>query len=271
MGLWIGEEMQLCVVTLQRRPAPQNPVPTPLRTYGNPNQGKVAPRQAKIHLCWRRFVFSVGPSCPSFRKGDLWARFCGWRFLVTLARNSGTMSSLYTVKGVIVLDNDGERLLAKYYDDESYPTVKEQRAFEKSLFQKTSRTNGADIVMFEGVTCVFKSNVDLLFYVFGSATENELMLSSVLNGFYDAIRMVVRDNLEKATLFQSLSTVLMILDEIVDGGIILETNPSTLAAVAEKSSSSAGSKGDGGGNSDAEKIGNALTNAASLFRRHLLT
>lgn len=74
--------------------------------------------------------------------------------------------------------------------------------------------------MFEGITCVFKSNVDLLFYVFGSATENELMLASVLNGFYDAVRMVVRENVEKVTLFQCLSTVLMILDEIVDGGYV---------------------------------------------------
>lgn len=137
-------------------------------------------------------------------------------------------------------------LFPQYYD-EAYPTVKEQRTFEKSLFEKTSRTNGtlfaarpkserasewlltavclphyagADIVMFEGITCVFKSNVDLLFYVFGSATENELMLASVLNGFYDAVRMVVRENVEKVTLFQCLSTVLMILDEIVDGGYV---------------------------------------------------
>jgi hypothetical protein len=33
--------------------------------------------------------------------------------------------------------------------------------------------------MFEGITCVYKSNVDLLFYVFGSASENELILASV--------------------------------------------------------------------------------------------
>lgn len=46
--------------------------------------------------------------------------------------------------------------------------------------------------MFEGITCVYRSNVDLFFYVFGSASENELMLANVLNGFYDAISLVVR-------------------------------------------------------------------------------
>ena len=72
--------------------------------------------------------------------------------------------SLRSVKGICVLDNDGERVLSKvcapragaatparpthpsaprqYYDD-AYPTLKEQRVFEKSLFQKTRRSAGA--------------------------------------------------------------------------------------------------------------------------------
>lgn len=33
--------------------------------------------------------------------------------------------------------------------------------------------------MFEGITCVYRSNVDLYFYVFGSSNENELILASV--------------------------------------------------------------------------------------------
>lgn len=37
----------------------------------------------------------------------------------------------------------------------------------------------AEIIMFEGITCVYRSNVDLFFYVFGSSNENELILASV--------------------------------------------------------------------------------------------
>ncbi|XP_057357382.1 coatomer subunit zeta-2 isoform X7 [Manis pentadactyla] len=48
--------------------------------------------------------------------------------------------SLYTVKAVFILDNDGHRLLAKYYDD-TFPSMKEQMAFEKNVFSKTSRTD----------------------------------------------------------------------------------------------------------------------------------
>ena len=36
--------------------------------------------------------------------------------------------SLYTVKAIAILDNDGNRILAKYFDDKVLPTSKEQKA-----------------------------------------------------------------------------------------------------------------------------------------------
>lgn len=60
--------------------------------------------------------------------------------------------------------------------------VKEQKAFEKTLFNKTAKSD-AEILLLDGLTIVFKSNVDLLFYVIGSSNENELLLNTwvVLN------------------------------------------------------------------------------------------
>ncbi|CAN0009859.1 unnamed protein product, partial [Bubo scandiacus] len=75
--------------------------------------------------------------------------------------------SLYTVKAVIILDNDGDRLFAKYYDD-TYPSAKEQKAFEKNIFNKTHRTD-SEIALLEGLTVVYKSSIDLYFYVIGSS------------------------------------------------------------------------------------------------------
>ena len=46
--------------------------------------------------------------------------------------------------------------------------------------------------MLEGLTCVYRSNVDLFFYVIGSSAENELILVSVLNCLYDAVSQILR-------------------------------------------------------------------------------
>jgi len=137
-----------------------------------------------------------------------------------------TEASLYTIKGVAILDNDGERIFSKYYD-ETFPTVKEQKEFEKNLFQKTSKQN-AEIIMLEGLTVVYRSNIDLYFYIMGSQFENELILVSVLNALYDAVSIMLRKNVEKRFLLDHLDGVLLAIDELVDGGVVLEADANNI-------------------------------------------
>jgi hypothetical protein len=40
----------------------------------------------------------------------------------------------------------------------------------------------AEIIMFEGLTCVYRSNVDLFFYVVGSSQENEVSKKQNIRG-----------------------------------------------------------------------------------------
>jgi len=41
-----------------------------------------------------------------------------------------------------------------------------------------------------------------------------------LTAYYDAIAIVLRDIVEKATLFEHMDAVMLITDEIVDGGYV---------------------------------------------------
>nr|XP_005890436.1 PREDICTED: coatomer subunit zeta-2 isoform X2 [Bos mutus] len=131
--------------------------------------------------------------------------------------------SLYTIKAVFILDNDGHRLLAKYYDD-TFPSMKEQMAFEKNVFNKTSRTD-SEIAFFGGMTIVYKSSIDLFLYVVGSSYENELMLMSVLTCLFESLNHVLRKNVEKRWLLENMDGAFLVVDEIVDGGVILESDP----------------------------------------------
>ena len=65
--------------------------------------------------------------------------------------STNTMNlSLYSVNAFLILDTEGHRVLAKYYRPKSHPrgepkgllTLKEQRAFEKGLWQKTKKPGG---------------------------------------------------------------------------------------------------------------------------------
>ncbi|XP_055243710.1 coatomer subunit zeta-2 isoform X2 [Gorilla gorilla gorilla] len=148
----------------------------------------------------------------------------GLKFWVRLERGWRLQEpSLYTIKAVFILDNDGRRLLAKYYDD-TFPSMKEQMVFEKNVFNKTSRTE-SEIAFFGGMTIVYKNSIDLFLYVVGSSYENELMLMSVLTCLFESLNHMLRKNVEKRWLLENMDGAFLVLDEIVDGGVILESDP----------------------------------------------
>ena len=63
--------------------------------------------------------------------------------------------SLFTLKGLLILDNKGRRVLAYYYDPEVLSTQKEQSTFERKLFKKTSKTN-VEVLLHEGLPIIYK-------------------------------------------------------------------------------------------------------------------
>ncbi|XP_053201921.1 coatomer subunit zeta-1-like [Panonychus citri] len=136
--------------------------------------------------------------------------------------------NLISICSIIILDNDGGRVVAKYYDKES--SLKEQKAFEKNLFKKTHRANG-EVLMLDGYTILYRSSVDLFFYVLGGPDENALLLLSILNCLVESISSILRKNVEKRTLLENLDVVTLAIDEICDNGVILEADP---AAVVQR-------------------------------------
>ncbi|KAL1921459.1 uncharacterized protein VTP21DRAFT_11175 [Calcarisporiella thermophila] len=142
--------------------------------------------------------------------------------------------SLYTIKAVLILDSDGNRVLAKYYGKD-YASLKDQKAFERSLFDKTKRSS-AEIILFDNHIVLYRNNIDVFFYVIGSFDENELIIASALNTFYEAVSLLLNHQLDKRSILDNLDLVLLALDETVDDGIILETDPNYIVSRVSKPS-----------------------------------
>jgi len=135
--------------------------------------------------------------------------------------------SMYSVRSILILANEGNRLVAKYYTDE-FPTLKEQTAFEKSLFTKTSKANG-EIIMLDSLLSLYKNSGDTFMYVNGPPEENEVMLANVLGTLSDTLSSLLRGGqVDKRSVLENFDVVLLTLDEMIDGGIILETDPQVL-------------------------------------------
>jgi hypothetical protein len=81
---------------------------------------------------------------------------------------------------------------------------------------------------------VYRNNIDVFFYLVGSVDENELMIASVLNAFYDAVSIVLKSQIERRTILEQMDSIVLALDEVIDNGIILEVEPQTIAQRVQK-------------------------------------
>jgi coatomer subunit zeta len=131
--------------------------------------------------------------------------------------------TLYSVNGIryvnclltiaiLILDSDGNRVLGKYYQSphlssvppttlqstytttpqpNPYPTLKEQRTFEKGLFEKTKKQT-SDVILFDNKLVVYKQAVDVTMYVVGGAEENEIMLYLVVVALRDCLDALLK-------------------------------------------------------------------------------
>ncbi|GFZ11737.1 SNARE-like superfamily protein [Actinidia rufa] len=76
----------------------------------------------------------------------------------------------------------------------------------------------AEIAMFDNNIVVYKFIQDLHFFITGGDDENEIILATVLQGFVDAVSLLLRNNVDKMEALENLDLILLCLDEIVDGG-----------------------------------------------------
>ncbi|EFA75863.1 longin domain-containing protein [Heterostelium album PN500] len=118
---------------------------------------------------------------------------------------------LYSVKYFFILDNKGNRIIAKYYSND-FENVNKQKAFEKRIFEKTA-----------------KAYSNVIIYVVGDRDQNELALLHVINSFTETLHSLSENGINKKTILDNINLTLLTLDEIIDEGIVLESDPTVIA------------------------------------------
>ena len=177
-------------------------------------------------------------------------------------------SCMPMVKAMILLDSEGKRITVKYYSKEWALSVKEQSNFERSLFVKTCRTNARgepEIIMFDNHVIVYKFVADVFFYVVAGTEENEIALAQVLQALTESTSTLLRNSVEKKSILENLDLVLIAMDEIVDNGIIFETDSAQVASRVTMRG-----KDEGFGNISDQTLSQAFASAKEQFSKHML-
>ena len=158
-----------------------------------------------------------------------------------------TEAMVGNVKGVIVLDNEGRRIIAKYYNHDQSPGLENlnlQKVFERSLFTKSNKQEGSssgtggnqklniyenDIMNVDDYVAVFRCYQDMTIYVLGDAkNDNELILATVLNTIHDCFDTIFKHNVERKNLINNMTGVILVIDELIDQGIIMQLDSTVI-------------------------------------------
>ncbi|OUS41788.1 CopZ coatomer protein complex, subunit zeta 1 [Ostreococcus tauri] len=132
-----------------------------------------------------------------------------------------------SIASLIVLDGEGKRLAAKYYDP-AWRDFHKQVEFERAIFQKTnlsSTSQELDVLVLEQHLVVYRSSIDFQVYAVASKHENEVIVAAVLQALFGALSSLTNGLMEKHTLLEHFDECMLVFDELVDGGFILETDP----------------------------------------------
>lgn len=114
--------------------------------------------------------------------------------------------SLHSINAILILAADGvpenARIFTKYYEPphtsatfptptQSYRTLKEQKAFEKGLLEKTAKQT-SDVILYDNKVVVFKMESDVMLYVVGDMHENEILLYNVVLALRDSLSLLLK-------------------------------------------------------------------------------
>ena len=163
--------------------------------------------------------------------------------------------SLASINAILILSSDdASRIFAKYYTaphhapagagqaasatvaPNPYADVKAQKTFEKGLLEKTAKQTG-DIILYDNHIVLYKMESDAMMYVVGGVDENEVLLYNVMLALRDSLHLLFKQSVDKRTIVENYDLVSLAIDEIVDDGIILETDPTIVVQRVSKAPS----------------------------------
>jgi hypothetical protein len=85
-----------------------------------------------------------------------------------------------------------------------------------------------DIMTIDNYTAIFRCYVDMTIYILGDKEDNELVLGLVLDTIHDCFDTVFKRNIERKSLINNMTAVILVIDELIDQGIVMTVDHSTI-------------------------------------------
>ena len=133
------------------------------------------------------------------------------------------------IKFIIILDNNGKLIYGKYFIDKDQ---ERQREFEKQLCFQVKNLNitqgELDIFNIDDYNVFVKIIGEIAYFIGVNEEDNECLGYNFCMIFENCLGTVINDNFDRKKIFDNLDKIMLIIDEMVDNGLIINTDPDSI-------------------------------------------
>ena len=133
------------------------------------------------------------------------------------------------IKFIIILDNSGKIIYSKYYIDKN---IEKQREFERQLCFQVKNLNiipdELDIFSFEDFNIFVKMIGEVTYFIGINEEDNECLGYNFCKIFESCLSIILGDNFQRTKIFSNLGRIMILIDEMVYNGVIVNTDKECL-------------------------------------------
>ena len=135
------------------------------------------------------------------------------------------------IKFILILDNSSKRIYTIYYTDD-YKTLESQLDFELRLSKITTKysveKNEVDIFNYEKYNIICKIEKEIAIFIGQDEDDNEILLQEFFSMFETQLFNFIGENLSREKILNNYKEIVMLIDEMVIGGVILNIDEHSL-------------------------------------------
>ena len=133
------------------------------------------------------------------------------------------------IKFIIILDNSGKLIYGKYFIDKDQ---EKQREFEKQLCFQVKNLNitqgKLDIFNIDDYNVFVKIIGEIAYFIGVNEEDNECLGYNFCKIFENCLGGITNDNFDQKKIFDNLDKIMLIIDEMVDNGLIINSDPDSI-------------------------------------------
>ena len=134
------------------------------------------------------------------------------------------------VKFIIILDNSGKLIYSKYFTGKDQ--IK-QREFEKQLCFQVKNLNicqgELDIFSMDDYNIFVKIIGEIAYFIGLNEEDNECLGYNFCKLFENCLGNITNDNFERPKIFDNLEKIIVMIDEMLDNGLIVNTDSDSIS------------------------------------------